>query len=69
MITLVNGPYNGRYIDDSGADPIRMCVYDRTPGRDVEVGVAIYLPDADRQFAFWDGNDWQGKLVETIPVN
>jgi hypothetical protein len=70
MITLINGPYNGREIEDSGADPIRMGIYDHTKPPGVHIGVAIYrrfppLDPAGGQ-AFWDGNEWQGELVETI---
>ena len=40
MITLINGPYNGRQIEDSGADPIRMGIYDHTKPPGVHIGVA-----------------------------
>ncbi len=66
MITLINGPYNGRQIEDSGADPIRMAIYDDTKGEGAVIGSATYIPGEGRERAFWDGNEWHGKLIETI---
>lgn len=68
MITLINGPYNGAQIEDMGTDPIRMSLYDRTQGPDVLIGFAYYIPGDQRARAFWDGNYWEGKLVEIIPA-
>lgn len=65
-VKLINGPYNGREIEDSGADPIRMGIYDHTKPPGVSIGMAIYIPGEGRECAFWDGNDWAGKLDETI---
>lgn len=65
-IKLINGPYNGREIEDSGAVTIRMCVSTdgETPG--APVGDAIYEPNGDRSLAFWSGNDWLGILEDVI---
>jgi hypothetical protein len=65
-MTLVNGPYNGREIDDSGAAVIRMALSTngQTPG--AKIGTALYEPKPDRSVAFWDRNEWCGTLDETI---
>lgn len=72
IVTLINGPYNGRQIEDSGADPIRMGIYDNTNPPGVTIGAAIYrrfpMFSPDGAQAFWDGNEWAGKLDETIPA-
>jgi len=69
-ITLINGPYNWRQIEDTGADPIRMCIYDNTHPPTVAIGMAVYrrfpMFDPCNERAFWDGNEWQGDLLETI---
>ena len=63
---LINGPYNGREIADSGACTIRMALSSNgnTPG--AKLGEAIYEPSDDRTQAYWSGNNWLGTLEETV---
>lgn len=72
LIALINGPHNGRQIEDSGADPIRLGIFDDTGSPILKVGVATYrrfpLFDPEGQKAFWDGNDWDGTLVDSFPA-
>jgi hypothetical protein len=65
-IKLINGPYNGQEIEDSGEVVIRMGISSdgETPG--ATIGDAIYEPNEDRALAFWNGNDWLGTLEEVI---
>ena len=65
-IKLINGPYDGRVIDDSGSVLICMALSTdgETPG--AKIGSAIYGPSGDRACAFWEGNEWLGTLVEVI---
>lgn len=66
---LINGPYNGRQIDDSGAVVLRMCITeDGTSRRGVMCGTAIYEPGTDRAAAFWSHNEWDGRLEAVIPA-
>lgn len=67
MITLVNGPYNGRKIDDAGTVTIRMCIYDPAPVVGAKTGHATYEPSKDRARAFWLDNTWSGTLDEEVP--
>lgn len=66
-ITLVNGPYNGRTVDDGGEVALRMSLSHRAEIPGSPVGEAIYIPNPQRTLAFWEGNNWLGTLVEIIP--
>lgn len=66
MITLINGPYNGRQIEDSGAVSIRMAIYDGGETQGAKIGHATYEPNEERTAAFWLGNTWEGTLDEQI---
>lgn len=65
-ITLEGGPYNGKTIEDSGACVIRMALTKKIGGKLRNIGDANYIPNEDRELAFWDGNEWLGELVQTI---
>lgn len=64
MITFVNGPYNARQIEDSGAVLFRLAIYDGGEQVGATTGEAIYEPNAERTHAFWSHNNWLGKIDE-----
>lgn len=66
MIKLINGPWNGKEIEDSGADPIRMGICKQKEGSAYCVGTATYIPGDGRKRAFWDENEWHGELIQVI---
>ncbi len=68
MITLINGPYNGRKIEDRGTAVIVMCLYDGGDAAGATVGEALYEPNQSRTLAFWNGNTWLGTLEERVPA-
>ena len=63
MIKLINGPYNGIELEDSGAVRLNMALGFK-PGH--LSGNAIYEPNEDRTLAFWLTNEWDGTIEETI---
>jgi hypothetical protein len=68
MIALINGPWDGRSIEDSGSAIIRMGIYESgMPIIGEHEGQAIYEPANDRTKAFWSHNDWLGIVEEIIP--
>jgi hypothetical protein len=60
-MTLINGPYNGREIEDAGTVEIRMGIRDGDM-----VGHALYEPSVDRRLAFFEGNTWLGKIAGEV---
>lgn len=64
---LINGPYNGREIEDSGTVVVNLCIYDGGERVGAIGGIARYEPSADRSMAFWEGNTWNGKIEGIIP--
>lgn len=67
-MTLSNGPYNGRDIEDSGTVIVRMAIYDGGKVVGATIGEAIYEPDENRERAFWSHNNWLGRLEGIIPA-
>jgi crotonobetainyl-CoA:carnitine CoA-transferase CaiB-like acyl-CoA transferase len=67
-ILLINGPWNGREIEDLGASVIRMVLYDGGEVAGSTVGESIYEPDESRDMAFWLNNNWLGTLGGSIPA-
>jgi hypothetical protein len=66
---LINGPYNGREIEDSGTVRLRMCITeDGTSRKGVRCGTALYEHSEDRSMAFWSHNEWDGTLEGVIPA-
>jgi hypothetical protein len=68
MIVLINGPYNGREIEDSGAVVIRMAVYDGGNRVGAKTGEAIYEPSEDGRRAFYSDTKWLGIIEEIVPA-
>lgn len=66
-IALINGPYDGREIEDSGAVRIRMGVSTDGDNIGAAIGEAVYEPNPERTLAFWSNNLWKGTLEEVIP--
>ncbi len=69
LIKLINGPYNNREIEDSGAVVFVMGIWTKGKVIGTELGEATYEPNEDRTLAFWVGNTWLGTLEEVIPVD
>lgn len=67
-ILLINGPYNGREIDDCGAVVIKMTLSTDGENRGAQIGEARYEPNDKRTMAFWEGNTWLGTLEGVIPA-
>lgn len=67
QIQLVNGPYDGRMLDDSGAVVIRLALSSDGTVEGAMLGEACYEPNAERTLAFWEGNHWLGTLVAVMP--
>lgn len=65
-MTLINGPYNGRAIEDSGVCVLRMVIYDGGQVVGAIIGEAIYEPDKNRKRAFWSENNWLGTLEGSV---
>lgn len=65
---LINGPYDGREIEDLGSAIVRMCIYDGGQVAGATIGEAIYEPDQTRERAFWSDNNWLGILEGVIPA-
>lgn len=65
---LINGPYDGREIEDLGSVVVRMAVYDGGLIPGATIGEAIYEPNETRELAFWSDNRWMGTLEEIIPA-
>lgn len=65
---LINGPYNGREVEDYGMVKLRMAIFDGGQVKGAKLGEAIYLPNEKRDIAFWDENIWLGTLEEIIPA-
>jgi hypothetical protein len=65
-VILINGPYNGRQIEDSGTVIVSMSVYDGGYRVGAKLGTARYEPSVDRRLAFWEGNTWHGELLGII---
>jgi len=65
-MTLINGPYNGREIEDAGTVTLAMCIYDPCECVGAIGGIARYEPSPDRSLAFWEGNTWSGPIVAII---
>jgi hypothetical protein len=65
-MTLINGPYNGREIEDAGTVVVNMCIYDPCQRVGSIGGIARYEPSADRSLAFWEGNTWSGPIVAIV---
>ena len=66
-MTLINGPYNGREIADSGTVVCSMCIYDPCERVGAIGGIATYEPSADRSLAFYLGSTWGGKIIGIYP--
>ncbi len=62
-IKLINGPYNGREIEDSGAVKFLMGLGNKVGDR---CGMSIYEPNPERTLAFWLQNDWDGTIDDII---
>ena len=60
-ITLQSGPWHGRRIKDLGTVEIKMHIENQQTN---ETGIAIYLPDAKRENAHWDRNEWADKVTQ-----
>lgn len=65
-IKLINGPYNGREIEDVGTVIIRMDVSTNGEMPGATIGDATYEPNDDRSLSFWNGSDWIGNLEAVI---
>lgn len=59
---LINGPYNGRMIEDLGTVEQRMAIY-RPNQQKTECGVAVYEPGDGRKESFWSHNVWDGSTL------
>lgn len=62
-MTLINGPYHGRIIDDIGTVVQKMPIYRKRKLNEVTCGYAFYEPSEDRLFSFWRENVWDGSVL------
>lgn len=69
-MTLYGGPWNGKRISDSGKAVVRMSIASKWKGNRPDInsmgGLASYEPSEDRENAFWQGNEWDGKIIKII---
>ena len=69
-IYLINGPWNGRLIQDLGTVTQKMVIYAcgaPTPG--TEIGYALYEPNVERTLSFWSHNVWEGILEGSMDAD
>jgi hypothetical protein len=66
-MTLINGPYHGRQIQDLGTVRQKMSIYRPLPDGRIKTGCAIYEPSPDRSQSFWLENIWDGSTL--IPLD
>jgi len=66
-MTLINGPYHGRQIQDLGTVSQKISIYRPLPDGRIEIGYAIYEPSHDRLQSFWLENIWDGSTL--IPLD
>lgn len=63
-IKLINGPFNGVEIEDSGAAAYHIGMGSKPGDR---CGFAIYEPNKERTHAFWLDNKWEGTIDQILP--